>query len=101
LDQTGRDELLGGAAALLFPIRWPEPFGLVMPEALACGTPVLALRAGSVPEVIGDGVTGFICSDEDELAEVRWVSLAEADDLMQPYGMYEPVREYLERTLKQ
>jgi glycosyltransferase involved in cell wall biosynthesis len=69
LDRHGRDELLGGAAALLFPIRWPEPFGLVMPEAMACGTPVLALRAGSVPEVIEDGVTGFICSDEDELVE--------------------------------
>jgi len=69
LDRHGRDELLGGAAALLFPIRWPEPFGLVMPEALACGTPVLALRAGSVPEVIEHGVTGFICSDEDELVE--------------------------------
>ncbi len=58
---------LGGAAALLFPIRWPEPFGLVMPEALACGTPVLALRAGSVPEVLTDGVTGFVRDDEDGL----------------------------------
>jgi glycosyltransferase involved in cell wall biosynthesis len=69
LDRHGRDELLGGAAALVFPIRWPEPFGLVMPEALACGTPVLALRAGSVPEVIEDRITGFICADEDELVE--------------------------------
>jgi glycosyltransferase involved in cell wall biosynthesis len=69
LDQQGRDELLGGAAALLFPITWPEPFGLVMPEALACGTPVLALRAGSVPEVIEHGVTGFVCSDEDALVD--------------------------------
>jgi glycosyltransferase involved in cell wall biosynthesis len=69
LDQQGRDELLGGAAALLFPISWPEPFGLVMPEALACGTPVLALRAGSVPEVIEHGVTGFVCSTEDALVE--------------------------------
>jgi glycosyltransferase involved in cell wall biosynthesis len=62
-----RNDLLRNAAALLFPIRWPEPFGLVMPEALACGTPVLALRAGSVPEVLEDGVTGFICHFEDEL----------------------------------
>jgi glycosyltransferase involved in cell wall biosynthesis len=69
LDRAGRDALLGGAAALLFPITWPEPFGLVMPEALACGTPVIALRAGSVPEVIEPGVTGFICSDEDELVD--------------------------------
>jgi glycosyltransferase involved in cell wall biosynthesis len=62
-----KNEFLGNAAALLFPIAWPEPFGLVMPEALACGTPVLALRAGSVPEIIQDGVTGFIRDTEDEL----------------------------------
>jgi glycosyltransferase involved in cell wall biosynthesis len=55
-----RDALLGGAAALLFPIEWPEPFGLVMIESLACGTPVIAWRRGSVPEVVEDGVTGFI-----------------------------------------
>ena len=62
-----KDEFLGNASALVFPIRWPEPFGLVMIEALACGTPVVALRAGSVPEVIRDGVTGFICESEDAL----------------------------------
>jgi glycosyltransferase involved in cell wall biosynthesis len=62
-----KDALLRQAAAVLFPIRWPEPFGLVMIEALACGTPVLALRNGSVPEVLQDGVTGFICDTEDEL----------------------------------
>lgn len=62
-----KDEFLRNAAALLFPIHWPEPFGLVMPEALACGTPVLALREGSVPEVLENGVTGFICHFEDEL----------------------------------
>lgn len=60
-----RSRFLGGAAALLFPICWPEPFGLVMPEALACGTPVIATRHGSVPEVIEDGVTGFVVDDED------------------------------------
>src|SRR5207249_1616231 len=60
-------EFLRNAAALLFPIQWPEPFGLVMAEALACGTPVLALRQGSVPEVIADGVTGFVCHFEDDL----------------------------------
>jgi len=64
-----KNDFLGNAAALLFPINWPEPFGLVMPEALACGTPVLALRAGSVPEIIQDGVTGFIRDTEEELAE--------------------------------
>ncbi len=62
-----KNEFLRNAAALLFPIRWPEPFGLVMPEALACGTPVLALREGSVPEVVQDGVTGIVCHFEDEL----------------------------------
>jgi glycosyltransferase involved in cell wall biosynthesis len=70
-----KDQFLGEAAALLFPIRWPEPFGLVMPEALACGTPVLALDRGSVPEVVRDGVTGFIRQTEDELVEaVRHVN---------------------------
>jgi glycosyltransferase involved in cell wall biosynthesis len=57
-------EFLGNAAALLFPIRWPEPFGLVMIEAMACGTPVIAFRCGSVPEVIEEGVTGFIVETE-------------------------------------
>jgi glycosyltransferase involved in cell wall biosynthesis len=64
-----KDRFLRNAAALLFPIRWPEPFGLVMAEALACGTPVIALRDGSVPEVIEDGVTGFICSSEEEMVD--------------------------------
>ena len=64
-----KNAFLRDAAALLFPIRWPEPFGLVMPEALACGTPVLALRCGSVPELIRDGVTGFVRDTEDELVE--------------------------------
>jgi len=69
-----KDAFLAGAAALLFPITWPEPFGLVMAEALACGTPVLALRHGSVPEVIRHGVTGYICTTEDELVEaVGWI----------------------------
>jgi glycosyltransferase involved in cell wall biosynthesis len=67
VDGPAKDEFLGGAAALLFPIRWPEPFGLVMVEALACGTPVLALRDGSVPEVLDNGKTGFICKTEKDL----------------------------------
>jgi glycosyltransferase involved in cell wall biosynthesis len=57
-------ELLGGAAALLFPIRWNEPFGMVMLEAMACGTPVLAFPEGAAPEVVDDGLTGFLCEDE-------------------------------------
>ena len=54
-----KDNFLSGALALLFPIDWPEPFGLVMIESLACGTPVIAWRNGSVPEIIEDGKTGF------------------------------------------
>ena len=57
---------MSGAAALLFPINWPEPFGLVMIEAMACGTPVIAYRAGSVPEVVDEGVTGFIVENQAE-----------------------------------
>ena len=60
-----KNDLLGRAAALLFPIAWPEPFGIVMIEALACGTPVIAYPHGSVPEVIEQGVTGFIVPDSD------------------------------------
>ncbi|UOV05408.1 glycosyltransferase family 4 protein [Pseudoxanthomonas sp. F37] len=60
IDDAGKPEFLGNAAALLFPIDWPEPFGLVMIESMACGTPVIAWREGSVPEVVDDGRTGFI-----------------------------------------
>ena len=63
------DKLLGGAAALLFPIDWPEPFGLVMIEALACGTPVIAFGQGSVPEIISDGLTGFIVDNIEQAVE--------------------------------
>ena len=68
-------DFLGGAYAVLFPIDWPEPFGLVMIEAMACGTPTIAYRRGSVEEVIEDGVTGFIVDDlEDAVAAVERVS---------------------------
>jgi glycosyltransferase involved in cell wall biosynthesis len=75
---TKKQPFLSGAAALLFPIRWPEPFGLVMIEAMACGTPIIAYRSGSVPEVIDDGVTGFIVDNEREAAEAV-ARLAELD----------------------
>ena len=99
-----KDAFLRNAAALLFPNRWPEPFGLVMAEALACGTPVLALRAGSVPEVVRDGVTGFICDTEDELVMAagrlggldRWTCRREAEQRFSPAAMaraYERVYE--------
>ncbi len=61
-----KDEFLGGASALLFPIDWPEPFGLVMIEAAARGTPVLAYPRGSVREVIEEGVTGMVVEDADQ-----------------------------------
>lgn len=67
---VGGDEkldLLGRARCLLFPACWPEPFGLAMVEALACGTPVVGLRAGAVPEVVTHGVTGLLCDDPSEL----------------------------------
>ncbi|QOZ32840.1 glycosyltransferase family 4 protein [Bradyrhizobium sp. CCBAU 53421] len=66
VDDSRKQSFLGEAAALLFPINWPEPFGLVMIEALACGTPVIAYGAGAVPEVIEDGVTGFIVKNVEE-----------------------------------
>ena len=66
IGDEAKSGFLGDAQALLFPIDWPEPFGLVMIEAMACGTPVVAYGCGSVPEVIEDGVTGFIVSNEDE-----------------------------------
>jgi len=70
-------DLLAGARGLLNPIRWPEPFGLVMIEAMACGTPVLTYAEGAAPEIVEDGVTGFVCRDEADLAE----SIARVDTL--------------------
>jgi glycosyltransferase involved in cell wall biosynthesis len=66
-DEKG--ELYAGARALLMPIRWAEPFGLVMTEAMACGTPVIAFPEGSAPELVMDGETGFVVADEHAMAE--------------------------------
>jgi glycosyltransferase involved in cell wall biosynthesis len=63
-------ELLGRASAMVFPIRWPEPFGLVMIEAMACGTPVITTNWGAAPELVEDGVTGFRRDSEDALVEM-------------------------------
>jgi glycosyltransferase involved in cell wall biosynthesis len=72
ITESEKSEFLGEASALLFPISWPEPFGLVMIEAMACGTPVIAFRRGSVPEVVNHGVTGFIVETVKEaIAAVR------------------------------
>jgi glycosyltransferase involved in cell wall biosynthesis len=64
INEAQKPDFLSGAIALLMPIDWPEPFGLVMIEAMACGTPVIAINRGSVPEVVDDGVSGFIVEDE-------------------------------------
>ena len=77
VDDKGKAEFLANATALLFPIDWPEPFGLVMIEAMACGTPVIAFRRGSVPEVIDDGVSGFVVDNEDEAV----AAIARANEL--------------------
>ncbi len=66
IDETQKSEFLGKAAGLIFPIAWREPFGLAMIEAMACGTPVIAMNRGSVPEVIEEGVSGFIVENEEE-----------------------------------
>jgi len=68
ITEREKSAFLGQAHALLFPIDWDEPFGLVMIEAMACGAPVIAYRRGSVPEIVTDGVTGFIVSNEDQAA---------------------------------
>jgi glycosyltransferase involved in cell wall biosynthesis len=102
-----KDAFLGGARALLFPIRWPEPFGLVMVEALATGTPVVALKAGSVPEVIEDGVTGYVCDSEDDLVRAvgrlgdidRARCRAEAERRFSPDVMAERYEEVYRRLL--
>jgi glycosyltransferase involved in cell wall biosynthesis len=69
IGESEKNAFLGHAYALLFPIDWPEPFGLVMTEAMACGTPVIAYRRGSVPEIIEEGITGFIVQDLDEAVQ--------------------------------
>ena len=66
INEKQKAQFLGEAKALLFPIDWPEPFGMVMIEAMACGTPVIAFRAGSSPEIIDDGVSGFLVDSVDE-----------------------------------
>jgi glycosyltransferase involved in cell wall biosynthesis len=82
-----KNEFLGNAYALLFPIDWPEPFGLVMIEAMACGTPIIAYDRGSVPEVMENGVTGFIVNEIDHAVEavgrVRDLSRAGCRDVFE------------------
>ena len=86
-DLETKNELLGDSMAMLFPIEWDEPFGLVMIEAMACGTPVMAFPRGSVPEVVKDGISGYVCRSADEMVE-------KLRDLRLEPGR---VREYVER----
>jgi glycosyltransferase involved in cell wall biosynthesis len=87
-DLEAKNELLGNALAMLFPIQWDEPFGLVMIEAMACGTPVIAMPGGSVPEIVKAGVSGFVGRNVQEMAEYARRS-----------GQFDPaqVRVYAER----
>lgn len=84
--EAEKNELLGHAKALLFPIDWPEPFGMVMIEALACGTPVIAFNHGSVPEVIEHGKTGFIVNSVEKAAEaLQAIHLINRDDCRETF----------------
>ena len=87
-------ELLAGAKALLFPIRWNEPFGMVMLEAFSCGTPVIAFPEGAAPEVVADGTTGFLCADEQAMVAAlgRIDSIARADCRASAEGYFSTAR---------
>lgn len=102
----GKDkaDFLGNAKALLFPISWPEPFGLVMIEAMACGTPVVAYKNGSVPEVIKDGKTGFVVDPKDGLEgfsnAVKQVSEIDRKECFDYFHSYYTVEKMAERYEK-
>ena len=67
MDDAAKNRLLGKSAAMLMPVLWEEPFGIVMAEALACGTPVIGLRRGSLPEIVQEGANGFVCDSVDQM----------------------------------
>jgi glycosyltransferase involved in cell wall biosynthesis len=87
VNEQEKGALLRQAYALVFPIDWPEPFGLAMIEAMACGTPVIAFRCGSVPEVVDEGITGYICDNLDDA--VRAVELVASMDRTQVRRQFE------------
>jgi glycosyltransferase involved in cell wall biosynthesis len=99
-DATAKRDLLSRARCLLFPVQWEEPFGMVMIEAMACGTPVVALRCGAVPEVVQHGVTGLICDTPEELpaalAEVKGIDpVACRQHVAQEFSSQELARGYV------
>jgi len=101
IGEAQKSEFLGQALALLFPIDWPEPFGLVMIEAMACGTPVIAFRNGSVPEVIDDGLTGYVVDDIDAAVQAvgrvdRLDRLAIRQRFEQRFSATRMARDYVE-----
>jgi glycosyltransferase involved in cell wall biosynthesis len=99
-DFATKNALMSRAKALLFPIQWEEPFGLVLVEAMACGTPVLALRGGAVEEIVEDGVNGWICRDVDDmvrrLAELDIDPAACRDSVRARFSTEKMVQGYLE-----
>jgi len=100
INEGEKEEFLGRARALLFPIDWPEPFGLVMIEAMACGTPVIAFRRGAVPEVIDEGITGCICDDIDQAVQcaagaAQWDRLRCREQFEGRFSIERMARKYL------
>jgi len=91
-DLAAKNELLGSSLAMLFPIQWDEPFGLVMIEAMACGTPVLVMPGGSVQEIVKDGVSGYVCDSVGDMVK-RLVEMEEGN-IFSPTA----VREYVEKN---
>lgn len=101
IGEKEKNEFLGNALALIFPIDWPEPFGLVMIEAMACGTPVIAFKNGSVPEVVDEGITGFIVNNLNEgieaVKKINKLSRIKTREIFEKkYSVERMVRDYLE-----
>jgi glycosyltransferase involved in cell wall biosynthesis len=98
-DLRAKNELLGNSLAMLFPIQWNEPFGLVMVEAMACGTPVLAMPGGSVPEVVQNGVSGYVCRTVNQmikhLGDLHFDAHAVRRYVEENFSLEKMVRKYL------